>query len=193
MVACVRGFLKGLVNSCEEHRKEHSVQGRRFFLSNIALLERKLCYTDSRHRAAIKISALSSLLFSSYYIVRFLAPLSSLFALSSSLSSLVSSFSFARCLFSLCLQRVTSLCVIWACWVVSAVDVFWGVLCHEPIAHPCSTKAALFCKHEGGTCTLSAIFKQMWMSNGNRRESWPTKISRGLVGSAVQQLKEYDE
>ena len=54
----------------------------------------KLCYIalTQRHRASIHNSALSSLLFSSSSVVFFpLAPLSSLFTLTSSLSSLVSS------------------------------------------------------------------------------------------------------
>ena len=69
---------------------------------------------DSRHRASIHISALSSLLFSSSSVVFFpLAPLSSLFTLTSSLSSFVVvspslrqslSLSFARCLLSLSLS-----------------------------------------------------------------------------------------
>ena len=51
---------------------------------------------DSRHRPCINISALSSLLFSSSSVVLFpLAPLSALFAFSSSLSSLVLSLSLA--------------------------------------------------------------------------------------------------
>ena len=108
-------------------KQEHIVEGRRFYLPNAVGSERKLSLhcRGLRHRAAMNISAPSSLLFASSSVVLFLfPPLSSLFAVSSSLLSQVSSLSPSlACAFVVC--SLVVLCGLWAVGVSVLCWLWW--------------------------------------------------------------------